>query len=49
MIPMRESPPTRPCSTPTSKNREPRTEASTRPHPSSSTPFKHFLPSTLCW
>uniref|UniRef100_A0A2K5Q0T8 MOK protein kinase n=1 Tax=Cebus imitator TaxID=2715852 RepID=A0A2K5Q0T8_CEBIM len=27
MIPMRESPPTRPCSTPTSKNRETVTEA----------------------
>nr|XP_010342262.1 MAPK/MAK/MRK overlapping kinase isoform X3 [Saimiri boliviensis boliviensis] len=26
-----------------------RTEASTRPHPSSSTPFKHVRPSTLCW
>ncbi|PNI97229.1 MOK isoform 35 [Pan troglodytes] len=47
MIPMRESPPTRPCSTPTSKNREPRTEARMRPQPSSS-PFKHVHPSTLC-
>uniref|UniRef100_A0A2K5L6Y5 MOK protein kinase n=1 Tax=Cercocebus atys TaxID=9531 RepID=A0A2K5L6Y5_CERAT len=46
MTPMRESPPTRPCSTPTSKN-EARTEARMRPQPSSS-PFKHVHPTILC-
>nr|XP_039318759.1 MAPK/MAK/MRK overlapping kinase isoform X6 [Saimiri boliviensis boliviensis] len=32
-----------------SRKQNSRTEASTRPHPSSSTPFKHVRPSTLCW
>ncbi|XP_032143242.1 MAPK/MAK/MRK overlapping kinase isoform X4 [Sapajus apella] len=32
-----------------SRKQNSRTEASMRPHPSSSTPFKYFLPSILCW